>query len=186
MADVPGEVWLNGVKRVRSPNCDERPHASDISLLVIHNISLPPGEYGTGCVDALFTNRLDTGQHPALNDLRGLRVSSHLLIDRKGDVTQYVPLNTRAWHAGESSYQGCASCNDFAIGIELEGIDSEPYETPQYRRLTAITLLMLRKFPRLCMQSIVGHCEIAPDRKTDPGPAFEWQRFLADVQAEFL
>ncbi len=166
--------WLAPVRRVPSPNCDERPADTPVDLLVIHNISLPPGEYGGPWIDALFTNALDHESHEFFAGLRGLRVSAHLLIDRAGQVTQYVPFHLRAWHAGESCFRKRARCNDFSIGIELEGCDHSPYEDVQYRRLAAIVRTLMRYFPHIERDRLVGHCDIAPQRKTDPGPAFDW------------
>ena len=148
---------------------------------MIHNISLPPGQYGTGCIDALFTNTLDVDCHPELSDLAGVAVSSHLLIDRQGKITQYVPLNRRAWHAGVSCFQGVKNCNDFSIGIELEGVDDNPYTPIQYSSLISVTTLLLQIVPRISLTSLAGHCEIAPGRKTDPGPAFDWPLFLRSL-----
>ena len=158
-----------------SPNCDARPDPGDITLIIIHGISLPPGEYGGPWVDALFTNQLDTAAHPYFADMAGLRVSSHLLIRRDGDVVQYVPFTERAWHAGDSCHEGRTACNDFSIGIELEGQDEEPYAAIQYERLAAVIEALVNTFPGLSSERIVGHCDIAPGRKTDPGPAFDWQ-----------
>jgi AmpD protein len=165
---------LAGVRQVRSPNCDARPDGEDISLIVIHGISLPPGEYGGPWIDALFTNQLDPAAHPYFADMDGLRVSSHLLIRRDGEVVQYVPFTERAWHAGDSCYRERGACNDFSIGIELEGQDGEPYAAIQYERLAAVVDELVKTFPGLSHERIVGHCDIAPGRKTDPGPAFDW------------
>jgi AmpD protein len=165
---------LAGVRQVRSPNCDARPDGEDISLIVIHGISLPPGEYGGPWIDALFTNQLDPEAHPYFANMAGLRVSSHLLIRRDGEVVQYVPFTARAWHAGDSCYQDRGACNDFSIGIELEGQDGEPYAAIQYERLAAVIDELVKAFPGLSHERIVGHCDIAPGRKTDPGPAFDW------------
>jgi len=161
-----------------SPYCNDRPDDDDISLLVIHGISLPPGQFGGGWVDALFTGNLPAQLDPAMEDLRGARVSAHVFIDRLGKPTQYVPFDTRAWHAGESSWRGRAGCNDYSIGIELEGTDRLPYADAQYRTLIAVTLALLARYPRLSADAVVGHQEIAPGRKTDPGPAFDWRRYL--------
>ncbi len=159
-----------------SPNYDERPGNQDISLLVIHNISLPPGEYGGSCIDNLFCNELNIDEHPYYEQLRGLRVSSHLLINREGQVTQYVPFHFRAWHAGVSCYNGRENCNDFSIGIELEGTDTDSYTENQYEVLANISLLLVNTYPLLSTTAIKGHCHIAPDRKTDPGIAFDWKK----------
>ena len=172
-----GRDWLLGVRRMPSPNCDERPPDSGVELLVVHNISLPPGEFGGGYVDALFTNTLDSAAHAYFADIASLRVSAHLLIDRQGGITQYVPFNRRAWHAGESRFQDRDCCNDFSVGIELEGTDELPYEAIQYERLAAVTRVLMRAWPEITPGRIVGHSDIAPQRKTDPGPAFDWIRF---------
>lgn len=166
--------WLEPVRRVPSPNWDERPAGCGIDLLVVHGISLPPGEFGGAWIDALFTNTLDGAAHPYFAALGEGRVSAHVLIDRGGAVTQYVPFSKRAWHAGASAFQGRERCNDFSIGIELEGCDTVPYEAVQYQRLAAITALLMRAYPGLTATRIVGHCDVAPGRKTDPGPVFDW------------
>lgn len=170
---------LEGARFVPSPNADERPDEGSPSLLVIHGISLPPGEYGGPWIDALFTNTLDPEAHPYFSEIHQLRVSSHLLIRRDGEVVQYVPFSKRAWHAGVSSYQGCECCNDFSIGIELEGTDDEPYESVQYQSLSQCVALLLQAYPELSAERIAGHCDIAPGRKTDPGPFFDWPHFKA-------
>jgi len=171
---------------VPSPNCDPRPAGTEISLVVIHGISLPPGHYGGPEIDQLFTNRLDAGAHPYFSAIAGLRVSSHLLVRRDGELVQYVPFNLRAWHAGESCYDGCSACNDFSIGIELEGQDHEAYTDAQYERLAAVLAALIGIFPNLSAERVAGHSDVAPGRKTDPGPAFEWGRLqqrLAALQA---
>ena len=172
-----GGDWLQGVRRMPSPNCDERPPDSRVELVVVHNISLPPGEFGGGYVDALFTNTLDSAAHAYFADIASLRVSAHLLIDRQGGITQYVPFNRRAWHAGESCFEDRERCNDFSVGIELEGTDELPYEDIQYERLAAVTRALMQAWPEITPARIVGHSDIAPHRKTDPGPAFDWTRF---------
>jgi AmpD protein len=170
--------YLAGAQLRSSPNCDDRPAREDISLLVIHGISLPAGQFQTGLVDALFTNTLPPQLDPGLEDLRDLKVSSHLFIDREGNATQYVGFDKRAWHAGASAWRGRSRCNDFAIGIELEGTDLLPYTDAQYQALLEVTLGLFDRYPRLSMDAVVGHGEIAPGRKTDPGSAFDWQRYL--------
>ena len=175
---VTDDHWLQGVRRRLSPNANARPDPGDISLVVVHGISLPPGKFGTGLVEALFTNTLDTTRHPALADLEGVRVSSHLLISRRGLVTQFVPFDRRAWHAGESSHRGRSNCNDYSIGIELEGTDRTRYTDSQYRRLKEALDVLFSRYPRLSLAGVVGHAEIAPGRKTDPGPAFDWPRLV--------
>ena len=166
--------WFSHARRCRSDNFNPRPDSNDISLLVIHNISLPPGQFGTGCVQAFFCNELDCYSHPQLEELTGVQVSAHLFIDRNGDCFQFVSLLDRAWHAGVSCFDGRENCNDFSIGIELEGEDLRPYTDAQYRELAAVTQAMLRRFPGLVPERITGHSDIAPGRKTDPGPAFDW------------
>lgn len=168
-------------RQVPSPNCDDRPPATIVELVVIHGISLPPGRFGGPWIDALFTNRLDPGSHPYFEQLRGLRVSSHLLIRRRGELVQYVPLHRRAWHAGISHFRGRDGCNDFSIGIELEGEDHRPYTEAQYRRLLALLPAIMVAYPAVTPKRIVGHCHIAPGRKSDPGSAFDWQRLQAGL-----
>lgn len=169
--------WLPTARRVPSPNWDQRPPGSDVDLLVIHGISLPPGEFNGPWIDALFCNRLDPDAHPYFASIAGLRVSSHLLIDRDGKLTQYVDLTRRAWHAGPSSFRGRAGCNDFSIGVELEGTDETAYEDAQYLALARATSEIMIRFPSITHDRIVGHSDIAPGRKTDPGPAFDWGRY---------
>jgi AmpD protein len=168
--------WLTPVHRVPSPNSDERPAGCAVDLLVVHGISLPPREYGGRWIDALFTNTLDPRAHPYFNDIHGQRVSAHVLIGRDGFVTQYVPFDRRAWHAGVSSFEGRSACNDFSIGIELEGADDDPYEDAQYEQLAAIARTLMRRYPGITRGHLVGHSDIAPGRKTDPGPHFDWNR----------
>ena len=168
-------------RHVASPNCDERPADAAVDLVVIHGISLPPGRFGGPWIDALFTNTLDPGAHPYFEQLRGLRVSSHLLIRRRGELVQYVPLHRRAWHAGVSRFEGRERCNDFSIGIELEGEDHRPYTEAQYRRLIGLLRAIMAAYPAVTPARIVGHCHIAPERKSDPGPAFNWQRLQAEL-----
>jgi len=163
----------NHATQVRSPNCDERPPGSDITLVVIHGISLPPGVFGGDAIERLFTNRLDPAAHPYFADVAKLRVSSHFLIRRDGGLVQFVPCARRAWHAGVSAWKGRERCNDFSIGIELEGTDTLPYATAQYTKLGRLAKALGRRYP---IADIVGHSDIAPSRKTDPGPAFDWAR----------
>lgn len=174
---IDAEGWLAGVHRLPSPNCDARPEPSGISLLVIHGISLPPGRFGGPWIDALFCNRIDPAAHPFFETIRDLRVSAHLCIRRDGSVTQYVPFSRRAWHAGASAFEGHGRCNDFSIGIELEGTDERPYTGRQYRRLARVTRAILARYPGITQRRIVGHSDIAPGRKTDPGQVFDWQRY---------
>lgn len=157
-----------------SPNQDDRPDSSDISGIVIHNISLPPGEFGDNFIDDLFLNQLDYTAHPYFEALRDLKVSSHLLVRRNGEVVQFVPFHKRAWHAGVSSWQGRECCNDFTIGIEVEGCDDKPFEDKQYHQLATIINGLCDAYPRINYQRITGHEHIAPGRKTDPGPFFDW------------
>jgi AmpD protein len=167
---------LRGVRWVESPNRDARPAGCPPDLIVIHGISLPPGVYGGPWIDQLFTNRLDGDQHPYFDEVRALRVSSHVLLARDGGITQYVRFQDRAWHAGMSSYAGREACNDFSIGIELEGTDTSPYENVQYRVLANLVAALLAAYPTLSLDRITGHADIAPGRKTDPGVAFDWPR----------
>lgn len=165
-------------EQVASPNFNERPEG-EISLLVIHNISLPPGEFGADYITDLFCNRLDPDAHPYFAGIAHLQVSAHLLITRTGRVIQYVPFDKRAWHAGVSVFEGRENCNDFSIGIELEGTDDLPYTAQQYEQLSAVTRVLMQAYPAITRQRITGHCHIAPGRKTDPGAAFDWPAFLA-------
>ena len=174
--------WLSPARRVVSPNCDERPENCPVELLVIHGISLPPGEFGGPWIDDLFTNVLDSAVHPYFSEIENLQVSAHLLIRRDGQVVQYVPFDRRAWHAGQSCFDGRDRCNDFSIGIELEGSDEHPYEEVQYQVLARVCQVLLKAYPSLSPERIVGHSDIAPGRKTDPGPYFEWSR-LRDLLA---
>jgi len=176
---VDAHGWLNGVKRIASSNFDMRPARTKISLLVIHNISLPPDEFGGEGICQLFTNTLECSAHPYYEKLAGLKVSSHFLIRRDGSVVQFVPCSRRAWHAGVSEWRGVSRCNDYAIGIELEGSDFVAFESPQYRALAKLTRLLKRRYP---IRDIVGHSDIAPSRKTDPGPFFDWERYLKLVE----
>lgn len=174
----PRSGLLDAARFLASPNCDPRPEPAAIDLLVIHNISLPPREFGGPFIDALFTNCLDPSAHPFFEEIRGLEVSSHLLIRRDGELVQYVPFHLRAWHAGVSCFEGRERCNDFSIGIELEGADEVAYEDVQYARLAQVTRALMHTYPGITRERIVGHCDIAPGRKTDPGPAFEWARYF--------
>ena len=165
---------LRDVRFIPSPNCDERPAGSAINLLVIHNISLPPDEFGGNGVIELFTNRLDPEAHPYYQILRALRVSAHFFIRRDGEIIQFVPCEKRAWHAGTSCWQGKTCCNDFSIGIELEGSDTTPFTDIQYAVLAALTQALQKMYP---ITDIAGHSDIAPGRKTDPGTCFDWDRY---------
>ena len=168
---------LAGVRQVLSPNFDARPAGAVPELLVVHGISLPPGEFGGPWIDDLFMGRLEAFAHPYFAEIAGMRVSSHFLIRRDGELVQYVPFGERAWHAGKSDYQGRSGCNDFSIGIELEGADGTPYTEPQYDALVALVATLLAAYPSLSSAAITGHSDIAPGRKTDPWQVFDWPRF---------
>ena len=176
---------LEGATQLDSPNCDERPNPADISLLVVHAISLPPDQVGTArnrsYIDDLFLGRLDLDAHPYFQTLRDLRVSAHLCIFRDGAVSQYVPFQRRAWHAGVSSYAGRERCNDYSIGVELEGSDALPFTELQYLSLSAAVRALLDAYPGLSRERIAGHSDIAPGRKTDPGPHFDWAHFRGSL-----
>ncbi len=166
--------WLASARRVPSPNHNERPEGETVSLLVIHSISLPPGVFGGDAIDRLFTNTLDPSAHPYFSTLAGLQVSAHLLIRRDGELVQYVDFQRRAWHAGASSFAGRSGCNDFSIGIELEGTDTGRFEPAQYEALAAVTRALMATWPAITPECITGHSDIAPGRKTDPGTGFDW------------
>ncbi|MET0103876.1 MAG: 1,6-anhydro-N-acetylmuramyl-L-alanine amidase AmpD [Sedimenticola sp.] len=174
---VTPEGLLEDAHQHLSPNRDDRPDGSPIDLLVIHNISLPPGEFGGPWIENLFHNCLDPDAHPYFRDICRLQVSAHLLIRRRGEIIQYVPFTQRAWHAGASIFEGRERCNDFSIGIELEGADETPYTDIQYQRLAEVASAVMSRYPAVTPERIVGHSDIAPGRKTDPGDAFDWQRF---------
>jgi AmpD protein len=171
--------WMSGVHKIASPNCDARPPRTTINLLVIHNISLPPNEYGGDAIKRFFTNTLDHAEHAYFEQLKDLEVSSHFLVRRNGQIVQFVPCHKRAWHAGVSSWHGRSRCNDFSIGIEMEGSDFEPFAECQYVALVRLTRHLKRTYP---IGDIVGHSDIAPGRKTDPGPFFDWNRYLAMLE----
>lgn len=162
-----------------SPNKNSRPDPADIRLIIIHGISLPPEQFGDTCIDDFFLNRLDPSRHPYFKEIHALKVSAHLLIRRDGTITQYVPFNERAWHAGKSSFNGEENCNDFSIGIELEGTDQLAYTDQQYLELSHCCRQLIQHYPLLSSQNIVGHCHVAPGRKTDPGDSFDWKRLEA-------
>lgn len=166
---------FSDVRYLPSPNYDERPENNKIDLLVIHNISLPPGRFGTGAVEKFFCNQLDFTDDPYYSTISHLKVASHLFIDRKGSMTQFVPFTKRAWHAGESSFEGRTRCNDFSIGIELEGTDETTFEEKQYQILSEVIQTLMKTYPLITRDRIVGHSHIAPQRKTDPGPFFDWR-----------
>ena len=161
---------------IGSPNCDARPAGVAVSLLVVHSISLPPGEYGGPAIEQLFTNRLDPAAHPYFAQLRGLRVSSHYLIRRSGELVQFVAPELRAWHAGASAWRGRNACNDYSIGVELEGTDDAPFEDAQYATLASLIRALRARFP---LRHLAAHSDVAPGRKTDPGARFDWPRLLA-------
>jgi AmpD protein len=170
--------WLSGVRKIASPNFDARPQSLPICLLVIHSISLPPNEFGGNGVIQLFTNTLDPEEHPFYEQLKGLKVSSHFFIRRTGEIMQFVSCSSRAWHAGASLWQGRTRCNDFSIGIEMEGSDFVSYTDSQYRSLVYLTRRLHRVY---LFSEIVGHSDVAPGRKTDPGPCFDWTRYLKSL-----
>lgn len=177
-----GHGLLAGIRYAASPHCDDRPAGATVGLLVIHGISLPPGEFGGPWIERLFLGTLPEAAHPYFRQVAALKVSAHLLVRRDGELVQYVPFHRRAWHAGVSCFEGREACNDFSIGIELEGTDNVPYESIQYRRLAAVTRALQQVYPAITPERIVGHSDIAPGRKTDPGPAFDWallRRLLA-------
>jgi AmpD protein len=179
-ARVDHAGWLDRAPRVHSPNRDDRPPATEVTLLVVHGISLPPGRFGGDGVQRLFTNRLDANAHPSFDGLRGLRVSAHFFVRRSGALLQFVSCEARAWHAGTSSWKGRERCNDFSIGVELEGTDARAYTARQYARLAGLVRSLLTRYP---LRDVVGHSDIAPGRKTDPGPSFDWARLRALLQA---
>jgi len=178
LAIDPDRGLIEGVPYRPSPNADERPGGVVPDLIVLHGISLPPAEFGGPWIDALFSNTLDPTAHPSFREAAALRVSAHVLLRRDGALTQYVPFHQRAWHAGTSSYRGRPRCNDFSIGIELEGADEVPYEAVQYAVLSRLIRSLLEAYPGLSRDRIAGHADIAPGRKTDPGPAFDWHHLM--------
>ena len=174
---------MRGARQIASPNRDLRPPGVEADLIVVHGISLPPGEFGGPWIDRLFTNTLPAEAHPYFAEVHSLRVSSHLVVMRDGAVTQYVKFTERAWHAGISNYQGRDACNDFSVAVELEGTDTLPYEPVQYGALAEIVAALCAAYPRLSPDRLVGHSDIAPGRKTDPGPAFDWPRARSLIAA---
>ncbi|HEU0198595.1 MAG TPA: 1,6-anhydro-N-acetylmuramyl-L-alanine amidase AmpD [Nevskiaceae bacterium] len=178
----PATHRLIGVRQLESPHADARPDPADISLLVVHAIALPPETFGGNFVDDLFMGRLDCAAHPYFEGLRGVRVSAHAFVRRDGSVTQFVAFDRRAWHAGESSFDGRSRCNDFSVGVELEGSDTQAFTDAQYISLVRISDALLRRYPQLTPERIAGHADIAPHRKTDPGPHFDWLRFQTELQ----
>ncbi len=179
----PATGWLVGVRRVVSPNFDERPAGTELNLIVVHGISLPPGEFGSGWIDRLFCNDLPASAHPYFATIQDVTVSAHVLIARDGTLTQYVPFGGRAWHAGNSEHCGRSACNDFSVGVELEGTDDSPYAPAQYRALAELIAALRRGYPSLRGADVVGHSDIAPGRKTDPGPAFDWALLKRELAA---
>ena len=172
---------LQDINFLESPNFNDRPVDEDISLLVIHSISLPPKKYNTDHIEKFFLNELDFSSHDFYKNIDGMKVSAHILIKRNGEVIQFVPFNKRAWHAGVSSYKGKNDCNNFSIGIELEGSDDDIFEDIQYEQLSLITSLLIQEYDLISKSNIKGHSDIAPERKTDPGPLFDWDRYLKNV-----
>lgn len=170
---------LNNALYLASPHCDDRPDEYNVSLLVIHNISLPPEQFGGDYIEQFFQGKLDYSAHPYFETIKDLKVSSHVLIKRDGAVVQFVPLNKRAWHAGDSAYDGVDKCNDYSIGIELEGADNVLFEPEQYKALVGVTKQIMQQYPLITQERITGHSHIAPGRKTDPGPAFDWEHYFA-------
>jgi len=175
----PDSGLIDVARYVASDNCDERPQGAGVETLIVHAISLPPGEFGGLGIEQLFCNSLDADEHPYYSEICELKVSAHLLVRRDGEVVQFVPLNQRAWHAGVSECLGRENVNDFSIGVELEGSDDAPFEDIQYERLAQLTNVIRQAFPAITPDNIYGHSDIAPGRKTDPGPHFDWQRFRA-------
>jgi AmpD protein len=172
------EGLLQGARYVASPNCDERPPGTAITLLVVHSISLPPGEYGGDAIERLFTNRLDPAAHPYFREIAGLELSSHFLIRRDGELLQFVPVQRRAWHAGASCWRGRSRCNDFSIGVELEGLEESAFADIQYARLNELVRALRGRLP---LSDVAAHSDVAPGRKTDPGAHFAWARLLSDL-----
>ena len=168
--------WLKAAEIVPSPNFDSRPDEANIRLIVVHGISLPPGEYGGGHIQRFFCNCLDIDTHQYFASICDMKVSAHCLIERSGNIVQFVSFLDRAWHAGESQWRGESACNDFSVGIELEGCDDQPYEARQYTSLAALVAALRSRYPGIAGDALAGHSDIAPGRKTDPGPAFDWAR----------
>ena len=178
----PVTGWCAGVRHCPSAHCNERPQG-EISLLVLHNISLPPGQFGTGKVQEFFTSGLNASEHAYFAGIADMRVSAHFFIERDGQISQFVSCLQRAWHAGVSSFAGRENCNDFSLGIELEGTDDLPYSEAQYDALVPLVQQLLAAYPALSVERICGHSDIAPGRKTDPGPAFDWPRLRTALLA---
>ena len=176
--------WIEQARAVPSPNFGPRPPKEGIDLLVIHNISLPPGQYAGNCIEQFFTNCLDWNEHEYFSQIEGVQVSAHFLILRSGELLQFVSLEDRAWHAGKSSFEGREECNDFSIGIELEGTDDDRFTERQYTVLGEVTRSLMKNYPLMTVDKIVGHSDIAPGRKTDPGPLFDWNRYRESLLAD--
>lgn len=176
--------WLTSAHKIVSPNCDRRDDENDISLIVIHCISLPEGEFNTPFIEQLFTNKLKAESHPSFAGIYQLQVSSHVVISRNGHITQFVPFNKRAWHAGVSKYQGRTQCNNFSIGIELEGVAYRAYTAEQYSQLSRLIYCLMQTYPTLSLKDITGHSDIAPERKTDPGKYFDWEKLYQNLEAK--
>ena len=176
--DLDAEGRLAGVRFVASPNCDVRPDPEAVTLIVLHGISLPPGRFNGDAVERLFTNSLDPAGHPYYAAIAALRVSAHFFVRRRGDIVQFVPCALRAWHAGVSNWRGRERCNDFSVGIEIEGADDVAYTAAQYRATARLVAAVSRRY---AIADVVGHSDVAPGRKTDPGPAFDWLRFRAEL-----
>ena len=173
---ISAKGFLSPARQCPSPNCDDRPDDCEPVLIILHGISLPPGEFGGPYIEQLFTNSLDWEGHSYFRTIKGMEVSAHVLIRRDGEVVQFVPFSRRAWHAGASSFRGRSRCNDFSIGIELEGEDDTGYEPRQYRILAELLRALIARYSRLDARCIAGHCDVSPGRKSDPGPAFDWMR----------
>jgi len=179
----PGAGLIRPATQCPSPNQDERPEGTEPELVIIHGISLPPGEFGGPYIESLFTNCLDCTAHPYFTEIEGMQVSSHLLVRRDGELIQFVPFERRAWHAGLSQFRGRSCCNDYSIGIELEGTDDTPYTDEQYKQLVAVIQAIIATYPKISARRIAGHCDVAPGRKTDPGPAFNWLRLYDGLRS---
>jgi len=180
----PATGLLGRARQLPSPNCDERPPGMPVDLIVVHGISLPPGQFGGPWIDRLFTNQIAGHEHPFFAEIADLRVSAHALIRRDGEIVQYVPFHRRAWHAGQSNWEGRERCNDFSIGIELEGTDASAYEPVQYAMLARLIAELCRAYPSVSAERVVGHSEVAPGRKSDPGVAFDWPLLRALLRFE--
>jgi len=176
---IDAQGFASLARQIESPNCDERPRDTAITLVIVHGISLPPGKFGGAGIVDLFTNRLDANAHPSYAAIADLRVSAHFVIRRDGELVQFVPCGKRAWHAGASSWKGREGCNDFSVGVELEGADTVPYESAQYRMVARLLKALYRRY---AFRHVAGHSDVAPGRKTDPGPAFDWQRLAALIK----